>query len=411
MSTTLPLCQSTHAVRVAHIVTHPIQYFTPLYRAMSKIDDIDLTVWFGSDFGTVPSHDADLATTVQYDVDLTGGFKHSFLQNRGDGRPDANRNSYDCPNLDQQLDPSMVDVVWIHGWGYLLQHQAAEWAVRHNVPYIIRGESTLLEAPQWSPRWLRRWLKYSRFCRRASACLYVGSQNRNFFRSLGVSDDRLFPAHYSVDTAAFSANGSSTDERREIRTRNTAMDQDIVLITVCKLIPRKRVGDLIRVLERCGENIKLWIIGAGIQEASLRELASKHARDRVTFLGFKNQTELPKILSSADLFVLASGEETWGLVANEAMACGLPVLISDRCGCASDLVVANQTGSTFLCGDLGSLSQKIKRLAGAPQALRAMGCNASDLVRSHYSVQCTAEQIATATIEIRSRKLASSNVQ
>ena len=392
-------------LRIAHFVTHPIQYFAPLYRAIVQMPDVTLTVWFGSSFGTTPSLDPGLGVTVRYDADLTGGFEHRFLVNRGDGVPGPNENSFDCPTLDRLLDPTSVDVVWIHGWGYKFQHQAASWAKQNRIPYVVRGESTLIEAPKWSLRWMRRFVKFAGFCRRADGCLYVGQQNRRFYRTLGVSPQRLFPAHYSIDAQDFIDRSRLNESdsvhcRSSIRKSFGAGDQEVVVATVCKLVERKRVTDLIHAIAISDKNVRLWVIGSGQEESKLRSLADSVASDRVRFLGFKNQSEIPRILAAADLFALASSEETWGLVVNEAMACGLAAIVSDRCGCTEDLIRKDETGGTFRCGDVSAMAALINHYAKSPDVRHRQGQNALAHVRDGYGISTTSKQMVTALRQI-----------
>lgn len=381
-------------LRIAHIVTHPIQYFAPLYRAITKISNVQLTVFFGSDFGTRPSYDPGLGREIQFDTPLLEGYAHHFLENKGDGQPGQNRGSFDCPDLDAVLTPSKFDCVWIHGWSYHLQHQAAQASVKNGVPVFFRGETTLLDAPRFSLRWLRRAMLYGRLLRRAAGCLYVGEHNRRFYRSLGIPDRRLKPAHYSVDADFFASQCLSTDERSAYRRQRGASGSDLVVTTVAKLIPRKRVGDLVRALGLCDPSVRLWVLGDGESAGSLRELADKCCPGRVDWFGFTNQRAIPAALSASDVFALASSEETWGLVVNEAMACGLPAIVSDKIGCGEDLVSDGQSGFRFQCGNHQQIAQHLMSFKNAEMRLR-MGAKAKEIVHSRYSSAATASQIVS----------------
>ncbi len=384
-------------LRVGHFVTHPIQYFSPLYRELAERVDVHLTVLFGSSFGTEPSFDPGLGSKIQFDVPLLDGFTFEYLENVGDGKPSASYSSFDCPNIGEFLEKERFDVLWMHGWGYRAQHQIAAAAKRRSIPYLLRGESTLVEAPKYSLRWWRRKLMMRSLLRDAAGCLYVGRNNLAFYKSLGLSDVRLYPAHYSVDTKRFEEQVKSGAPRDDVRARLGCEMNRSVVVTVAKLIQRKRVADVIQAVSRLGPDCELWVIGDGEERESLQALANEVLPSRVKWLGFTNQSEIPEILNAADLFVLASDEETWGLVVNEAMACGLPCVVSTKVGCAADLIHEGLTGCVFPYGDIAALTDMLRRCVADKVRLAAMGKAARKLVHEQYSVQATAEQIVRAT--------------
>ncbi len=380
-------------IRVAHFVTHPIQYFVPLYRELSLVKEIELTVLFGSPHGVKPSYDSGLGQVVQFDVPLLDGFNYQFLSNTGDGIPGPNAKSFICKGLEQVINKKRFDVLWIHGWAYRAQAQLADASLRAGVPYVLRGESTLIEAPLYSLRWWRRKLLASSIIRRAAACLYVGKNNKQFYLSMGVPEKRLFPAHYSIDVKQFQSAAASGAKREAVRSKYGVQPGQVVIVTVAKLIRRKRVADIIEALAASSQQAVLWVLGDGELRGSLRELGTKLLGNRVNWFGFTNQSQIPSILNAADLFVLASEEETWGLVVNEAMACGLPALVSDKVGCANDLVAPGVTGDTFPCADVITLARMLDKYASDEDRLSSMGCAARDHVAQGYGVQTTSSQI------------------
>lgn len=383
-------------LRIAHFVTHPIQYFAPLYRALAESADVDLTVYFGSDFGTRLSFDPGLGREVQFDIPLLEGFRFEFLKNNGDGKPSGDWTSFDCPDLQSFLSGRNFDIVWIHGWGYRFQRQAAMAAESLGIPYVIRGESTLVEAPFLSLRWIRRFALHHRIIRRAAACLYVGAENKKFYRSFGIVSARLLPALYSIDVEFFARSRLSEVDRDQYR-RNRGLDEKaVVVVTIAKLISRKRVADLVAAVALCPRNVHLWVLGDGEQAEALKELATRIAPDRVIWFGFTNQQAIPGILSAADVFALASDEETWGLVVNEAMACGLPAIVSTKVGCAEDLIFGGETGVRYPCGDVDALAVAISQMTSNKTSLARMKTSAFQHVESNYSSKATARQLVTA---------------
>jgi glycosyltransferase involved in cell wall biosynthesis len=383
-------------IRLGHFVTHPIQYFAPLYRALAERTDLQLTVLFGSRFGLHPSFDEGFGRTIQFDVPLLSGYRHRFLDNRGSGEPTRGAGNFNCPSLDAVCREEQFDAVWVHGWAYQAHWQAIKSCQRRGVPYFVRGETTLLLKPRYSLRWFAaRWM-LGRTLRAAGACLYIGRNNRDFYASMGVPEARLQPAHYSVDASHFRAAVGGPEERRRLRQEYGAGDDTCVVVASAKAIARKRLDDAIRAVGRLGTDVVLWILGDGPLRPRLEELARREAPGRVVWHGFVNQSRIPSLLAAADVFVMPSQDEPWGLSVNEAMAVGLPAVCSDGVGCAVDLVRPSIAGYTYPVGDTTALAHCLDALRADPDGRRRMGTAAQELVLKEYDASATARQIAAA---------------
>ena len=135
-----------------------------------------------------------------------------------------------------------------------------------------------------------------------------------------------------------------------------------------KFQPQKRPGDIIKAMaknqksESRKQKALVVFVGSGELENELRALAMREDV-RVHFAGFKNQSELPACYAAADALVLPSDNETWGLVVNEAMACGTPAIVSNAVGCAPDMIDEGKTGFTFPAGDADALAERLAKLA------------------------------------------------
>jgi glycosyltransferase involved in cell wall biosynthesis len=387
-------------IRLGHFVTHPIQYFAPLYRALAARDDLEFTVLFGSRFGLQPSFDEGFGKTIQYDVPLLDGYRHRFLTNRGNGEPTRGGGNFDCPDLDAVCREERFDAVWVHGWSYLAQWQAFASCRKRDVPYLVRGETTLLLKPRWSLRWCAARLLQGRMLRTAGACLYIGRGNRDFYASMGVAEARLHPAHYSIDAVSFRDTAGNEVSRRVVRQRHGATDSTYVVVVSSKAIARKRLDDAIRAIGRLGSSAKLWVLGDGPLRPDLEELARQQAPGRVVWHGFVNQSQIPSLLSGADVFVMPSQDEPWGLSVNEAMAVGLPAVCSDGVGCAADLVREGQTGFTYPVGNIVALTDRLAVLRDDRDRRSRMGNAAQKLVLQEYDVAATARQIAAAVTTV-----------
>ncbi len=190
-------------------------------------------------------------------------------------------------------------------------------------------------------------------------------------RSLGLPDDRVTLTPYVVDNDWWLAQSAGVD-RTAVRASWGAGPEDTVVLFCAKLQLWKRPSDLLRAFAKAQpERGFLVFAGEGPLRASLHAEATTLGVDgRVEFLGFANQTQLPAIYSSADLMVLPSQYDAFGVVVNEAMFCGCPVAASDHVGAARDLIEHGRTGFVYPCGDIDALAAILR------QALQdiARGC-------------------------------------
>jgi glycosyltransferase involved in cell wall biosynthesis len=217
------------------------------------------------------------------------------------------------------------------------------------VPVLVRGDSQLGSQRNGAVR-LAKTLAFSHLLRRFDGFLYVGQRNREYLLHYGAPAPRLFFSPHCVDNDAF-AIASSGIRRPEGRRR---------VLFVGKLIGRKHPADLLHAVAQLRDkSLQIAFAGSGELESELRKIAAASSVD-ADFLGFVNQSELPAVYASADLLVLPSdSQETWGLVVNEAMACGIPAVVSDVVGCGPDLIEAGRTGATFPVGDTAALAAAI----------------------------------------------------
>jgi glycosyltransferase involved in cell wall biosynthesis len=234
---------------------------------------------------------------------------------------------------------------------------------------------------------------YPWLLRHFDACLYVGKRNREYLERYGVPADRLFFSPHCVDVHAFAAAADRVD-RTAVRTAWGVPASNPIVLFAGKMKASKRPHELIRSIARLRKRgvpaFLVWA-GDGLQRPALeRECATLGVPS--TFLGFQNQTELPLVYGAADVLALPSdSDETWGLVVNEAIACGTPCVVSDACGCAPDMVISGTTGEVFPVGDLDALADALARAIQIPRGSRAM----SDLSKRH-STEAAAQGILKA---------------
>jgi len=281
------------------------------------------------------------------------------------------------------------DVVLLTGWHAwpLLQLLAA--ARRLRVPAIVRGDSNALRHRPALVRWLHR-----RLMRRYDAFLSVGRSNRDFYLACGVDPLRIFDAPHCVDNARFETLARKFHAQREALRERWGIPAGVTCFCYAgKLEAKKRIFDLLAALERAHAQapMHLLVVGDGALLADARDFAAQRKLP-VTFAGFLNQGEIPAAYAAADCLVLPSdARETWGLVVNEAMACGIAAIVSDRVGCAADLITPGATGEVFPLGDVGALASRLAAAAREPQRLREMGERARQRVCEGYSIERAVE--------------------
>jgi len=371
---------------VLAVASHPIQYQAPWFRALALAPDIDFSVLFvqqpdaqqqGRGFG--------LAFT--WDIPLLEGYRwRTVPELRGRGGLDgffAARIAHPWRLL-RELRPDVLLLTGWHVWPLLQMLLAARWA---GVPVIMRGESNALRRRPLAARLLHRLL-----LGRCAAFLPIGRASRDFYRGYGIPDTELFDSPYFVDNARFTAAATAGD-RAALRSRWSIPGDAVCFCYAGKLEPKKRILDLlqaVRIAVARGQPIHLLVVGTGELMPAARALVAEHSLP-VSFAGFLNQQDIPSAYAACDCLVLPSDYgETWGLVVNEAMACGRPAIVSDRVGCAPDLVIDGLTGAVFPFGDVDALAARMVELADHAR-LRTMGELARHRVLEGYSVEKSVE--------------------
>src|SRR5262245_30086379 len=383
-------------LRLASLVSHPIQYQAPLFRALARRPDIDFTAVFLSTHGVAPTLDPGFGQVIAFDVPLVEGYRSVFVRNRA--RRPHTQHFFGAvnPGLAALIARERFDALWVHGYAQVSNWIAFATAAALRIPFLIRGDSQLLVRAPLPQRGLRQLVLRTLF-RGARALLYIGEQNRRFYECFGVPSDKLFFAPYGVDNAFFAerAQAARSAGRREmLRARIGAAADDLVLLIVGKLMDFKRPLDVVRALARLDRRAIAVFVGDGELRADVEaELAARNVRGLIT--GFINQTDLPDWYAAGDVAVLASDFEKWGLVVNEAMACGLPVVVSDLVGCAPDLVRPGETGMVFRARDPETLAAALRPLLEEPALRARLGEGARRRV-ARYDVAATADGIAAA---------------
>ena len=348
--------------RLSVLVSHPIQYLAPWFQHLARI--FDLEVLYAHRQDAAGQGAAGFGVSFEWDVPLLEGYRYRWLKNVSRNPGLQTFWGCDTPELYDLIRPENYDALLVPGWNRksFIQGICAAW--QNKVPVLARGDSQLRTNRSTVKRALK-FLPYRCFLPRINAHLYVGKRNREYLRHYGVREEQLFFSPHFVDNEFFAARAQearSSGAMRTVRDRFEIPQDAYVALFVGKFISKKRPADFVRATLRAAkarQNFHALLVGDG----PLRQQVKSEAigsRAQIHFAGFQNQTELPAFYAAADVLVLTSdSSETWGLVVNEAMACGVPAIVSNAVGCAPDLILDRQTGFTFDCGDIDLLTQQI----------------------------------------------------
>lgn len=372
-------------MKLAIFATHPIQYHIPWYQELSRRPGVDVKVYFACIPGA-EEQGTGFDVAFNWDIPLLEGYQWEVLTSKQ--KNNGLKGFFSCRvlGLAKLLRWDRPDVVLLTGWQALPLLQVLLWCVLLGIPRIVRGESNGLK-----PRSRKVRLIHSLLLRRYQGFLTIGKANRQFYTGYGVSEEKLFPCPYFVDnTRFFSQIKHGLPQREELREKWSIPQESTCFMYVGKLIKKKRIQDQLDALKialKKNANLYLLVVGTGeLMESAQQKVYADNLP--VSFVGFLNQTEITNAYGAADCLILSSDyDETWGLVVNEAMVCGLPAIVSDRAGCGPDLIEEGITGSLYPFGDTQALAARVLYMAENQERLLQMGKNAQRRVLQHYTVR------------------------
>lgn len=350
-------------LRLGALLTHPVQYYSPWFRALAARSR--LTVYYAHQQTREGQAQAGFSKGFEWDVPLLDGYEWQWLKNVSQRPGLAHFDGCDTPEIGEIIHRERFDAFLMFGWNRKSMLQAGWAARRSGTPLMIRLDSNLLAPRSWLKSALKRPL-YSAVLPHAGHYLSPGIRTDAYLRHYRVPDNRIHRLAHMIDTERFAEGASvarGSGATAALRAAHGAGDGDRVLMFVGKLIARKRPQLLLdallqlrRVNPEAAARTRLWLVGDGPLRQELEHFAHTHDLP-VAFLGFVNQSALPATYAAADCLVLPSnGEETWGLVVNEAFACGLPAIVSDEAGCAPELIHDDETGWLMRRPDAGHLA-------------------------------------------------------
>lgn len=345
---------------LAVVTTHPIQYYGPWFAHLAGF--MDVHVFYGHRQTDAGQAEAGFGKNFDWDLPLLDGYPSTFLSNVSANPSVSSFGGIDTPEVAAKLAAGNFDAVMLFGWNKRGLVQAWWGARRARLPVLVRLDSHLSRARGGLVGALKRPV-YSTLLPRAGHYLSPGAGTDAYLAHFRVPARQVHRVPHMVDVARFKAGADAarcSGEAARLRAEYGASEDDTVLLFVGKLIGIKRPLLMLKALSKLDKRHrpKLWIAGSGPLSEAVDTFVNANKLP-VRRLGFVNQTALPAIYAAADCLILPSKAETWGLVVNEAQACGLPAIVSSEAGCADELITEGVTGWTMGSADTQELAQLI----------------------------------------------------
>jgi len=379
---------SPSRVRIAYLVSHPIQYQAPLLRRIALEPDIELTVLFGSDFSVRGYKDRGFGVDVLWDTPLLEGYASEFLRSWRDtgGVSPTTPISRGIYRRLQRIDGSPAfDALWVHGYASVNALQGILAANALGIPVLLRAESWLADRARSPWTLAAKSLFFRLLGSGIAAVLPIGTVNSDYWTHYFGSRVPQFLMPYAVDNRYFARLAEAAAPReQELRTELRLAPDRPVILFASKLQTRKHADHLLEAYRSFIANRSaldrpyLVIVGDGEERAALEARTRELDLDGVRFTGFRNQSELPRFFQLADVFVLPSRHEPWGLIVNEVMAAGCSVIVSTDVGSHADLVTDGVEGCVFPVGNIAALTDALHQVFASPDTAARMGQNARE---------------------------------
>ena len=365
-------------IKIAIVVSHPIQHFVHLYKALSKLKHIQLRVFFASSIGHRIFFDKNMNTELKWNIDLLSGYDYEFLT-EADFINSTDFWALNNPSIVSALKRYSPDVVQLHGYARLTMLRALFWSRLKRIPVLLTTDSSLLYLRPTLTRLLKHTL-VPPLLKLFYGVIATGDNNIAYFKKYGIKVDRIYRAPFTVDQVLFGkARDEKTALRAEYRAKYGIANNEVVLLFVGKLAPWKRPQDLLNALSlaqaELGKTLQLvaFFAGDGVMRKSL-EAEALLRNSRAIFAGFINVDELPSIYAMSDILVFPSEIEPYGLSAREAICVGLPLIVSNQIGCVGPLDAARPDFNALVYpnSNVTALVNAIVLLANNHQKLNEM---------------------------------------
>lgn len=384
--------------KLAIVTTHPIQYNAPLFALLGKRNRIHIKVFYTWGKSVLDSKfDPGFNKKIEWDIPLLEGYEYAFVNNVSTRPGSHHYSGIINPTLIDEIENWGADAVLVYGWSFKSHFNIIRFFYGKK-KILFRGDSTFVAPSSILKSFFRkRFLRY--VYAHTDTCLYVGTHNKTYYLRAGVPERKLMFAPHAVDNERFAfdeekRSREATGWRKELGIPENA----VCLLFAGKLVEDKNAQLLIETLKSVSNPFAyaVIIVGNGDFENNLKQMAN--GLSNVHFLPFQNQAFMPVVYRLADIFIMPTRtSETWGLVINEAMACGKPVLVSDSCGAAIDLVKSGVNGFIFEAGNQQEFENKLNLMGTDKRKLQQMGMASASIIQN-WSLQKLAEAVENAVL-------------
>lgn len=377
--------------KVTIVASHPIQYQVPLFETLFSEGHNNYQVLYKSDHGLMRSYSSQMQIYLRYNNFEGLAFDHKFLKNFGVGHKTS-------PPFGQ-INPQIIYEVWkrrdhifiVLGYKYVTDFFLIAMLIIFKVPFFLRCEVNLRTHRSKNRGVIKRSILKWVF-RSSQGAFSIGRLNKEFYKNIYPAMP-VINAPYCVPQTKYLRDEARVGKTMKDKWGEAGSGKFYVLF-VGKLIARKAVEDLVSACELLPFDVVLSIIGDGPKKETLQARAEQSSSNvDVKLIGFVNQNELADYYRCADVFVLPSREDTWGLVVNEALSFGTPCIVSDACGCAFDLIYPGVNGLIYPAGDSEMLARCIQFLKS--QKRERKECFRAEVMDTiaPYSIPNTAREI------------------
>jgi glycosyltransferase involved in cell wall biosynthesis len=396
--------ETASPVRIAIVVSHPIQYYAPWYRALASTPGVVLKVFFCRNWGASTYYDRDFNTDVQWDIPLLDGYQFEFLETANEARA-YTFFAVDNPGVSAALKRYRPDIALIHGYAHRTMWRTVRWCNRNRVAVLLISDSSGAAGRSlWKRAAKAIVVRY--FYRRLDGVFSTGDNNRNYHRQFGIPEDRIFAGVLPVDCARLEdSTGDPAKARREIRKKHEIPEQAFTVVFSGKLIPLKCTLHLLEAVRRCAQaGLRVWclLVGEGPERPRIEAFIRENEMHTVVMAGFVNQSLIGKYYAASDAVALMSSREAKGAPVPEAGIFGCPAILCDRVGCIgpTDSARPGENALVYPWSDIDALANCITRLC-TDRPLYSSMSQAARRIAKLQDVAVAAKQLKHAALQLR----------
>lgn len=370
--------------KIAVITTHPIQYNAPLFKLLALQPNTIVKVFYTWGAAVLENKfDPGFGKQVKWDIPLLEGYEYEFIENVSVRPGSHHKHGIDNPNIISRVEVFDPTALLVFGWNFKSHLKCLRY-FKGRIPVFFRGDSTLLNEKTGFKTIARRWY-LKRVYKNVDYALYVGENNKQYFLKHGLKPNQLIHAPHTVDNSRFTQPDDEYSNKAKLwKAKLGILPGEITVLYAGKLEPVKNPSFLLQLATYFkGLPVKIIIVGNGPLEKELKQNAT--GNEQVIFIDFQNQSLMPVVYRLGDIFIMCSLSETWGLGANEAMASGCVLVLSDKVGGAPDLVT-DENGMIFSLSTPENCAAFIKQFITDKNKLAIMKA-ASRKISDRYSYQ------------------------